>query len=816
MIRNNIMSIAGVGLVCACTSCRSPLPAPPPPKPDTAEARGFLEPSGFAAPLVPNDKTYSASNRTTATVRTYPLMAASQEFARYEQKTFEVVLTNQPLLVRLEADTWHQGGQQRPRVDINGQKAGEFEIAWPSLAQRNYTALLFDKTSPPGISYSINYQGWLKATCLIKGELFVPGTNAVQVSVAVDRIKMANLVLEELIRFDECDSTYDMRRNPRSVEPEPITPALTNILTAPDSASAPWGGSNVSHLVRCETNADFIAFHFDGILNQQTYDVVTDGQDVWIGSASGLIRHAIQENQWFLYDRSSGLQGDFANSLALWNGYLALEAWNRHERDYVTKEGRYLLNPQTGEWTEVPDHQPTFIPEGAIIGDFQWTPTHGENVPGTRDFTGGGVVRKNIRSGVKTLFTTQDGLANDYCSSLCSDGRRIWVAHWHEEKGLSVYDLRSKKWTAVLQSVNGIANIGGPLLLLDENTLYVGQQGGLIVFDTKTMNAKRYTLRKGMPGYIVSGLAAHRSEVWIAANSFGESAGLIVFNKREKRKMRSMAPLPKIEFKPSEPAPAARPEKFLEKADAAADQLRKDMADEIPNLGAHAWAGEYYKGSGLGNLHLWVAPKSGFLYEWHGCLGLFDRNYGAASLSADGRVLLSPTHPTATSGVKELATDYYLLHWGKRTYLIATNEVIHFCNAVNSGAEPRQGMHGAFFLRDGDDALPAEGLPDVPEPYRHYLLDTPFTTTIAAVGGNLDRPHPGVMQRIPVTIAAGRSDGAWKDMELYINSPEQTSFHILTLTEVGETQSQGSLLMGTKNPVLPQVGWTLSTRPSGQ
>ena len=531
----------------ACVSCRSPLPTLPPPKPDTAEARGFLEPSDFAASLVPNPNTYCASNRTEATVCIYSLMTVPQEFKRNEVKEFQVVLTNQPLFVRLEADTWHQGAQLRPQIEVNGRQAGAFEISWPSLTHRNYTPLVFDKASPPGVSYSFNYQGWLKAACLIKGDFFVPGTNTVRISVGIDRIKMANLILEGLIQFDENDSVFDMRRSqPQAPESAPV-PSVARVPEG-SARARPWGGSNVTDLVRYVSTTNFHAFHFDGVLNCQTYDVVTDGQDVWIGSAAGLIRYAIPENQWFLYDRSAGLQGDSARNLMLSNGYVVVEAWNRHERDYVTQEGRYLLNPVTGEWTKINQDQFSPAPAGVRIGRYQWIPTHGKNISGTLDFVGGGVVRQNIRTGETKLFTTQDGLANDYCSDLCSDGHRIWVAHWHEENGLSTYDLRLNQWTSVLQSINGIANIGGPRLLLNGSTLYVGQQGGLIVLDTRTLDAKRFTLQNGMPGYIVSGMAAYQSEVWIAALSYFESAGLVVYNRREKVGRRRVVLPDRIDF----------------------------------------------------------------------------------------------------------------------------------------------------------------------------------------------------------------------------------------------------------------------------
>ncbi len=72
--------------------------------------------------------------------------------------------------------------------------------------------------------------------------------------------------------------------------------------------------------------------------------------------------------------------------------------------------------------------------------------------------------------------------------------------------------------------------------------------------------------------------------------------------------------------------------KYSEEAEATAKQLRQKIRDEVRSLGEHAWAGEYYHGDGLGvNVFLMLAPQAGYLFEWHGCLGLYDRNYGKVS-----------------------------------------------------------------------------------------------------------------------------------------------------------------------------------------
>jgi hypothetical protein len=73
-------------------------------------------------------------------------------------------------------------------------------------------------------------------------------------------------------------------------------------------------------------------------------------------------------------------------------------------------------------------------------------------------------------------------------------------------------------------------------------------------------------------------------------------------------------------------------DKRSERAEKTADALRQQVREEIKSLGHHVWAGEYYFGDGLGvNVSLILAPKFGYVFEWRGCLGLYDRNYGAVT-----------------------------------------------------------------------------------------------------------------------------------------------------------------------------------------
>lgn len=71
------------------------------------------------------------------------------------------------------------------------------------------------------------------------------------------------------------------------------------------------------------------------------------------------------------------------------------------------------------------------------------------------------------------------------------------------------------------------------------------------------------------------------------------------------------------------------PKKFSKRADAILEARKKQIQQELESLKGDSWAGSYYYGDGLGvNVELTLAPKSGFAFTWHGCLGLYDMNYG--------------------------------------------------------------------------------------------------------------------------------------------------------------------------------------------
>jgi len=179
------------------------------------------------------------------------------------------------------------------------------------------------------------------------------------------------------------------------------------------------------------------------------------------------------------------------------------------------------------------------------------------------------------------------------------------------------------------------------------------------------------------------------------------------------------------------PSYAAEKSKMSPGAESGADRLRKNIASELKALPDHPWAGEYYAGDGLGvNMSLSIAPKSGFVFEWHGCLGLYDRNYGAVT-SANDHLHLSFTFENVRKGFQGIAPELLSVPWGERRYLVPASDIVGFCNQVNEGSEPRGGVHGVYLLRKGDEKKPASGLPKVPKEFQVYLVSKPIQADVS-------------------------------------------------------------------------------------
>jgi hypothetical protein len=276
--------------------------------------------------------------------------------------------------------------------------------------------------------------------------------------------------------------------------------------------------------------------------------------------------------------------------------------------------------------------------------------------------------------------------------------------------------------------------------------------------------------------------------------------------------------LPRREALPPFPKMSDEGERFI--------QARKaKILAEIEALGGrHPWAGEYFAGNGLGrNFSLWIAPRAGFAYEWHGCVGLYDRNCG--KVLQGSRLKLRCRFPNDDDDFHVIAeivpAELIPLAWGERMYLLAPTEVIGFCNAYNAGWEPRKLPLGQVFLRRGDQEKAADGSPPLLGPFAKYLLKEPLVVRIAAIDGIPKEEGAPEERRRTTTVAidAGSAEGVFEEMWLFPVEADAADivdgFEVVKVAEHSSkaTVEQYESSSTKKLPPGPQVGWKLSTRP---
>jgi hypothetical protein len=236
------------------------------------------------------------------------------------------------------------------------------------------------------------------------------------------------------------------------------------------------------------------------------------------------------------------------------------------------------------------------------------------------------------------------------------------------------------------------------------------------------------------------------------------------------------------------------------------------------STGLPDWSGKYFKGDGTGeNIDLWLAPRAGFFFEWNGCLGVYDRNYGSVK-GTSGRLRLQcelPNNPG--KGFEGTATDFVPLRWGERHYLVPMPEMVDFCNAVNAREEPRARSFGSFLLREGDWEKAVTEAPRLPAPFVRFLLAKPIVTQIVQVQAPRALSPQGKISKnwrtTRVSVPRGVADGLLPGMELHVIVPDVVASAKVVRAERHSAEAD-FVQYGGYLDERPKMGWKLSTRPT--
>jgi hypothetical protein len=347
---------------------------------------------------------------------------------------------------------------------------------------------------------------------------------------------------------------------------EPTAPA-----PGPARAPAPEPATWVDH-------GDFSSYRFAGELaGEGARAIDVDGDFVWIGTSVGLLEYAIGADEWELH-RPPFSPGRFGVSsvVATEEGRPAVKVQEYLEKkNHVRGKGAYWFDTRKDTWkplsggatggrildwdgsnlwvslfgevrgltsnSEVsraftkadnPGWEGLSIASADSDADELWTTGYGSIDRDTKEWSDGGVSRFVRETEQWVHYSMKDGLAHKYCKDIAVGPDAVWVAHFEEERGLSRFDRRTERWEAIERSANGL-EIGGVRLAIDGDDLWIGQQGGLVRLDTRTLKAAEWTESEGLPGYIISGLAVGSKYLWASVYGYGSgdvkyrSAGVV-------------------------------------------------------------------------------------------------------------------------------------------------------------------------------------------------------------------------------------------------------------------------------------------------
>jgi hypothetical protein len=267
---------------------------------------------------------------------------------------------------------------------------------------------------------------------------------------------------------------------------------------------------------------------------------------------------------------------------------------------------------------------------------------------------------------------------------------------------------------------------------------------------------------------------------------------------------RHRQPVPEISL----PALNELDPRFGRAADAEWQERARTIRAEIAAMGSNPdWAGDYYQGDGLGeNVHVRLAPESGFVFEWTSCTRFNDRNFGTVR-AMDGHIALSFQFPNERDPDRGLAPELVPIRWGERKYLVALDKMEDFCADANSGDEPRSIIHGRYLMRVGDENRSVSGVPVVPAKYEKLLINPPIEVRVVEVLESWKHDTTVFLTR--VRIDAGSDQGVVPGLRMQLIEPSEV--RSLTVVDVSKQSSIAIVKRSEASASLPAIGWKFST-----
>lgn len=243
---------------------------------------------------------------------------------------------------------------------------------------------------------------------------------------------------------------------------------------------------------------------------------------------------------------------------------------------------------------------------------------------------------------------------------------------------------------------------------------------------------------------------------------------------------------------------------------------RDQILREIDAGKAGAWAGWYtsFHGETTSTGFLW-APESGYLqFVARDNATLDDVSYGRVAMEGT-TVRLLPEIPIGKDvhSFNTLYGEFFAIRWGSGRYLVPTDRLVRFCDAVSSG-DPSE--VGQFLCIDRGNAWPPAAMPDVPEEYRKYLDARPIVARVKSIS-RVQTDQDVTYNRI--VLSAGSADGVRTEMKFWLHRPRRRTFEHLELriTSVDRHSSEAVIESipfdrDDQKYLDPKPGWSFRNR----
>jgi len=210
----------------------------------------------------------------------------------------------------------------------------------------------------------------------------------------------------------------------------------------------------------------------EGLFSEMVYAVAVRGDEVWLGT--------------------------YAGGVTLWN------RGAKKATVYTTKgEPQEADDGNSIKWKNHPayNHVWVILPDGNRL----WFGTY------FYGFGGGGISYFNPkRKNPWRVFDIYRYRAKKVVS-LAAEPDRLWVG---SEKGLSILDKKTEKWSGFFAAKDGLAGNFVNALLLDGKRLWIGTNAGITVRDLERNVFRTYGPQEGIDGLEVKSLVKVREQVW--------------------------------------------------------------------------------------------------------------------------------------------------------------------------------------------------------------------------------------------------------------------------------------------------------------